>query len=299
MVRKDSLPKFDPGVYTKIALNDLIVYSIQYLHDQESEITPEDVISACFHLFPKRFSLRKYPHWPDSAVVSRRWSDCRNKKYVIGSTALGFKLTPKGSKYAAKVAKKLGIAKPARAAKVRPLAKMPVVRAKPSDKTSQLARRKKKRTIRPNETVASAPVKKAPRIRSEKTHLPVQVKEAPRSVQIEKTLPPVQADKKHPTQSSMPKEVKVRAGKFVRMLETSDAYVHYRKNGKSSKIGEFDFRSMLLCTMESSPETLARNIEQFKGYASIHSRQDLIAFLTYCEDKFSYLLESSRSKRKK
>lgn len=282
MVHKSGFPKFDPGIYIKIALNDLIVYAIQFLHDQGSETTPEDVISACFHLFPKRFSLRKYPHWPDSAVVSRRWSDCRSKKYIVGTSALGFKLTPKGSKYAAKVAKKLGIAKSARVVKAHPLTKTPAVRAKPSHKTSRFAQRKK-----------------TPRIRSEKALPQAQVKEAPRSVHVEKILPPMQADKKHPTQSSVPKEVKVRAGKFVRVLETSDAYIHYRKNGKNSKIGEFDFRSMLLCTMESSPETLARNIEQFKGYASIHSRQDLIAFLTYCEDRFSYLLESPRSKHKK
>jgi hypothetical protein len=85
-------------------------------------------------------------------------------------------------------------------------------------------------------------------------------------------------------------EVKVRAGKFVRAMETSDAYIHYKKNGKSSKISEFDFRSLLLCTMESSPETLARNVEQFKGYAGIHKRKDLVAFLNFCEEKLSYLL---------
>ena len=86
----------------------------------------------------------------------------------------------------------------------------------------------------------------------------------------------------------MPEEVRIRAGKFVHLMERSDAYIHYKKNGKNSKIGEFDFRSLLLCTMESSRETLAKNVELFKGYASIHNRQDLLTFLDYCKDRFSY-----------
>ncbi len=74
-------------------------------------------------------------------------------------------------------------------------------------------------------------------------------------------------------------------------MERSDAYIHYKKNGKNSKIGEFDFRSLLLCTMESSRETLVKNVELFKGYAGIHNRQDLLVFLEFCEDRFSYLLK--------
>ena len=102
------------------------------------------------------------------------------------------------------------------------------------------------------------------------------------------TVEKVQPDRVNPP--AMTREAKVRAEKFVRAMETSDAFIHYKKNGKSSKISEFDFRSLLLCTMESPPETLARNMLQFKGYASIHNRQDLVAFLDFCEDKLSYLL---------
>jgi hypothetical protein len=108
-----------------------------------------------------------------------------------------------------------------------------------------------------------------------------------RSVIVEKAQLTQPEKAIHP---AVAQEVKVRAGKYVRAIETSDAYIHYRKNGKSSKISEFDFRSLLLCTMESSPETLARNVEQFKGYASIHNRKDLVAFLNFCADKLSYLL---------
>jgi len=206
-VHKGDHPKFNPDIYTKIALTDLLVYSIYYLSDQGGEITSEDVISACFRLFPKRFALRKFPHWPDSAVVSRRWSDCRNRGYIVGNTVKGFKLTPKGFRFAEKVGKVLGGQHPLR---------------------------------------------------------------------------------------RVPTEMRTRAGRFVRSIETSDAFIHYRKNGKNSKINEFEFRSMLLCTMESSSETLKRNLDQFKEYVSLYNRKDLSSFLDICEDKFFYLLGFSR-----
>jgi hypothetical protein len=204
MLNLTNPPQFDPDVYTKIALNDLVVYSMHFLHTQGIAITSEDIISACFTLFPKRFSLVKYPYWPDSAVVSRRWSECRRKGYLVGSVANGFKLTTKGSKFAEKVEKMLGNLRPT---------------------SSQMVRT----------------------------------------------------------------ETKTRAGKFVRSMETSDAYRDYKKHGRSSKFNEFDLRSMLLCTMESPPETLKRNLDQFSEYADVSGRKDLAAFLDFSEHKFSHL----------
>jgi len=207
-------PRFDPDIYTKITLNDLVVYSVYYLHKQGSEITSEDVISACFVLFPKRFSMRKYPQYPDSGIVSRRWSDCKSKGYLRGSAAKGFKLTAKGKRRAEKVEKSLG-----------------------------------------------KPMKSA------------------------------SAQTVHP-------ELKAHAGKYVRSIRASDAYKRYRNQ---ESLNEFDFRSMLLCTMESPPTTLARNMEQFKEYVNIYKRKDLLVFLEFCEVKFSHLLGkiSPPTKRKK
>ena len=82
-------------------------------------------------------------------------------------------------------------------------------------------------------------------------------------------------------------------------MERSDAYIHYKKHGINSKIKEFDFRSLLLCTMESSPETLARNVELFKGYAGMHNRQDLIVFLVFCGNKFAHLLKPQNKPARK
>jgi hypothetical protein len=225
MTSKAGSVNFDPNIYSKITLNDLVVYSVYYLHKQRSEITSEDIISACFVLFPQRFSLQKYPQWPNSAIVSRRWSDCKSKGYLLGSAIKGFKLTAKGIRHAEKIGKSLG--------KVRKSA-LP-----------------------------------APRPWTKKSVLPAQ------------TI--------HP-------ELKVRARKYVRSIEASDAYKHYRKK---MSLNEFDFRSLLLCTMESPPATLARNMEQFKEYVKIFDRKDLLAFLEFSEGRFSYLLNSTSKPVKK
>jgi len=214
--KKAAPPIFDPERYTKIILNDLVIYAIYYLHKQGSEITSEDIVSACFVLFPKRFSMRKYPQYPDSSIVSRRWSDCKSKGYLKGNATKGFQITARGIKRAEKVEKSLG-----------------------------------------------APLK------------PVRVRKAKTTKESA-----VSAQKVHP-------ELKAYAKKYVRSIEMSDAYKHYKKK---LPINEFDFRSLLLCTMESPPATLLRNLNQFREYVNIHNRSDLITFLELCETKFSSLL---------
>ena len=241
MPRKALPPRFDPTIYTKIILNDLVVYSVYYLHKQGHAVTSEDIISACFVLFPKRFSMRKYPQYPDSGIVSRRWGDCKSKGYLKGNATKGFQITARGIKRAEKVEKALG--KPLKPVRVVKLASSPKGKAE-------------------KPVVASAPVTQAV----------------------------------HP-------ELKAHAKKYVRSIEMSDAYKHFKRG---LPINEFDFRSLLLCTMESPPTTLARNLNQFKEYVDIHERKDLSSFLEFCESKFSNLLgtatqqiekKSSRSKK--
>jgi hypothetical protein len=53
---------------------------------------------------------------------------------------------------------------------------------------------------------------------------------------------------------------------------------------------------MLFATMESTPETLIRNVNLFKGSAAIHNRQDLIKFLDFCEVNFANLLKPTVKK---
>lgn len=307
MLDKRNLPKFDPDMYKKIALNDLVVYSIHHFQHAGVEITTEDIISGCFLLFPKRFSMRNYPHWPDSAVVSRRWNECRVKGYIVGSAAEGFKVTARGIKFAERVAKKLGLAKlkPAQVTKAHPPKKVFKTPVKPINKSGEIQPQKA------HPSVQTSQVTKAHALRSHTSQTPASVGKlrATKTRPIKSVIlrPPVLAakeghkltDKARPAPVSVPKEIKARAGKFVYMMERSEAYIHYKKNGKNSKIGEFDFRSMLLCTMESSRETLAKNLKLFKQYAGMHGRRDLLIFLNHCGNRFSYLLVSAQRKLRK
>ncbi len=212
-------PQFNPDGYAKISLNDLVVYSMYTLRRQKDGIATEDIISACFMLFPKRFALRKYSQWPDAGIVTRRWGECKSKGYLRGNAINGFELTARGIKRAEKVEKSLG----------KPL--KPVRVAKP---------------------------------KAEKPAVPA-------------------AEAVHP-------ELKARARKYIRSIEASDAYKHYRKK---TSFNEFDFRSLLLCTMESPPATLARNMEHFKEYVRLYDRDDLLTFLEFSEGRFSNLLKTT------
>jgi hypothetical protein len=113
-------------------------------------------------------------------------------------------------------------------------------------------------------------------------------KKEPQSVKVE-VLAPVAASK----------EEKEKSAKVIKQLERSDAYQLYRRNGRRAQIGEFDFRNMLYATMESSAETLKRNLDLFKRYAGIHFRTDLIAFLEFCEEHFAGLLKTKAKLNKR
>lgn len=215
MLTENSVPKFDSQIYTKIALNELVTYSVYFLSQSNEEISTENIVAACFLMFPQRFALRGYTQWPDSTVVEKRWLDCRNRGLIEGSTARGFSLTPKGLELSEKVGKTLNGR--------RPIFKTPG----------------------------------AERVRT---------------------------------------ETRTRAGRFVRTIEDSDAFKAYQANAEHAQISEFDFRSMLLCTMESSANTLRNNLEQFRQYARVYERNDIDYFLGFCEKKFARLLIDSTSR---
>ena len=208
MWAEQDFPKFDPDIYTRIAMNNLVTYAVYFLSQLSKEISDGDIVAACFYMFPKRFELRGYTQWPDASVVAKRWIDCRNKGLIVGSTAQGLSLTPKGLSLAEKVGKTLSAERPIAA-------------------------------------------RQGIKIRT---------------------------------------ETRTRSGRFVKALEESEAYQLFQRSGEQSDISEFDFRSMLLCTMDSSANVMRNNLEQFKQHISHYDREDLLSFLNYCESKFSELL---------
>jgi hypothetical protein len=137
--------------------------------------------------------------------------------------------------------------------------------------------------------------------------IPPEPKPVKRSLVKKKTSPTpsltklqaIQPEMVIPSKTALPavsKEERVKAERIVRAMEKSDAFKLYSKNGHGLKPSEFDFRNMLFATMESTPETLVRNVNLFKGSAAIHNRQDLIKFLDDCEANFAHLLKPSAKK---
>ncbi len=104
--------QLDPSLYESIGYDDLVTYAVYKLVSEDSnggEATFEDIVAQAFTLFPKRFGLRGYNQWPDSAVVNKSWLRCRtDKKYITGSVKDGFKLTQRGLEIAENVEQKLG-----------------------------------------------------------------------------------------------------------------------------------------------------------------------------------------------
>ncbi len=85
------------ALYIRISYDDLLVYALNELINEGKQPVFENLVAKTFELFPKRFQLPGYPHWPDSSLVEKSWLRCRTDKNLInGSKSKGFSLTDKG-----------------------------------------------------------------------------------------------------------------------------------------------------------------------------------------------------------
>jgi hypothetical protein len=227
---------------------------------------------------PAKPQTTKTPAAPPKEKPARQVAPVKRKKSPKKkATKIAQKKTaPKRAKPARKAAPKQ--TKPVKKAvikkvkpKPKPIQKAPTKKAPPSKKEKPQQKRKKKKARQLPVLIPAAAGK--------------EVKTAPAKSIRAKAPAPIA-----PTPVS--REEKAKAGKVVHMMERSDAYRQYKKMGRKSKISEFDFRNMLFATMESSAETLKRNVNLFRRYADIHNRSDLITFLNFCEDDFAPLLKS-------
>ncbi len=282
------LPKFEADLYANLSLADLVVFAMSYLEERGVEATTEEIVSISFRLFPHKFGMKQFPRWPDSALVIRRLNDAREKKLVKGNPNDGFALTFKGKQVAKRISKQLGIKKKAVAKKKKQRPAALVL----SKKTLRKRFRKPIQSKPVKKKVIKKPATKKRGLVIRATKLPVKKKvEVQKQVEVRQEAVKVV---KNEFVASVSKEEKIKAGKVIHQVERSDAYKLYKKNGKQAKISEFDFRNMLFATMESSSETLARNVVLFKKYANIESRNDVVVFLNFCEEFFAKLLKKTK-----
>lgn len=421
--------EFKLDAYASLSAAELVVFAVQVLQADTAPVAVEEVVSTCFRLFPHSFALKNYFYWPDSALVTRRLHDAKEKGLLKGSATDGYETKVQGRQVAKHVAKTLGVSLPippkvevilppvvelpkvaeivkkeeekkevipsapavkeakkqetrkkkvqqkapakkavVKKAAVKPKAQKKVaapvkkksvtkpkvtavkvekkeerkkkeVLPKPKvekvvEKKREISKKEVKPTVKPVAKKVEPKVEKVTEKKREASKKEVQPavkpvvkkvepkvekkeerakKEAkPQPTQLTMALTPPTAWKKAEAPATKPKvkkeplpikgevlapvavskEEKDKAAKVIKQIERSDAYQLYRRNGRRAQIGEFDFRNMLFATMESSPETLKRNLDLFKRYAGIHFRTDLIAFLEFCEENFSALMIS-------
>ena len=403
--------EFKLDVYASISTGELVVFAVQVLQADAAPVAVEEIVSTCFRFFPHSFALKNYFYWPDSALVTRRLHDAKEKGLLKGNSTDGYETKGSGRQVAKQVAKTLSVslpvppkvevviappvvekkeeekkevtpsvpaekvvekqgtkkkvvqqkqkaAKPEKKAAPKKQAVKPKVQTKPKKADTKVAvpvkkkvvkKEERRKTVKPLEkakvqvkqkqsTPAPKPKATAKKVeKKEERRKKEAVKAAPKPKVVKQEVQKQEIKKKEtkavakPTQLTLgltppptawkkaeapvakpkvkeeakqpgkvevlpavvvSKEEKDKAAKVVKQIERSDAYQLYRRNGRRAQIGEFDFRNMLFATMESSAETLKRNVELFKRYAGIHFRTDLIAFLEFCEESFSALLIS-------
>lgn len=95
-MRLEDLKMFEENKYIDVGMNELIVYTAHKLSEQNRSITREELVLGAFKMFPKKFGLRGHEDWPDSAVIDKRWIDCRHLDYISGNNKSGLTVLPKG-----------------------------------------------------------------------------------------------------------------------------------------------------------------------------------------------------------
>src|SRR3990167_8914806 len=98
---------YNENNYSIIGTDNLMVFAIQSITNNNEAATFERIVKECFSLFPKSFCLFRYPEWPDSNKVDRPLRKLREKGYITGNPQLGFLLTPFGERLARKIDDKL------------------------------------------------------------------------------------------------------------------------------------------------------------------------------------------------
>jgi len=99
--------KFIAEIYMKLPLADLILGSIYLVVSRGETCTFERLVAESFNNFPKVFSFRRYPKWPDSLKFDRPLRTLREKGYIVGSARDSFSLNKYGENKARDILKKL------------------------------------------------------------------------------------------------------------------------------------------------------------------------------------------------
>lgn len=98
----------DQDLYRKIAINDLILFSVYSVSEKKENCSFERLMEECFGSFPKSFAFPGFSKWPDSRKLDRTLRSLRGKKLIKGSPQTVFSLTKTGKERARITAERFG-----------------------------------------------------------------------------------------------------------------------------------------------------------------------------------------------
>src|SRR5947209_13748539 len=93
---------FDRERYMQIGDDQLITLSLQLVIDSGRPPSFENVVGEAFISFPDRFCFPGHPEWPHTLVIDRSIRRCatdRNKRWISGRAATGYKLLPRSEEH--------------------------------------------------------------------------------------------------------------------------------------------------------------------------------------------------------
>jgi hypothetical protein len=114
---------FDRERYMQIGDDQLITLSLQLVIDAGKPPSFENLVEQAFTSFPERFCFPGHPEWPHTLVIDRSIRRCatdRNKRWVSGRAATGYKLLPAGETIAKDTFEKLSGQKPLGTTSIKP-----------------------------------------------------------------------------------------------------------------------------------------------------------------------------------
>src|SRR4051794_4774813 len=95
----ESKRNFDPERYMQIGDDQLITLALQLVTQHGKPPSFENIVEEAYTSFPERFSFQGHPDWPHTLVIDRSIRRCatnRDKRWISGRAATGYKLLPAG-----------------------------------------------------------------------------------------------------------------------------------------------------------------------------------------------------------
>lgn len=95
--------------YSEINKDELVLFTVNLLEENNIEPTQDKITAAAYKLFPQKFSLIGFPEYPDSLSVyySVYHHDTKTKEWLIGNPKSGYKASDKGKEIIGLIEKRL------------------------------------------------------------------------------------------------------------------------------------------------------------------------------------------------